>query len=168
MTVTNGGVTEDTAAEHTTPINVGRWRAYAGGFCFLLFAGYLLEATTLPTGSASSPGAGLFPLVVGIGGLLVAVVVVIEGLRSRDETETLPKGRELRHVLMFVGTLVLLALVLPVLGLYIAAPLYAGSIAALLTAGKRWRAALIGAVVGLAISALFIEVLEVQLPRGIF
>lgn len=149
------------------PMNVRRWRIGVGAVFLLAFIGYLVEAFSLPLGTPRSPGAGLFPVVIGVAGVAISAVVVIEALaRKTTDDETLPRGAELRNVLFFIGSLVAAVLLLPVLGMYVTATAYTAAVAWYLGPRPKWRGALIGAVVVLGACVIFIELLEVRLPRG--
>lgn len=150
----------------TLRIDAKRWRLGVGAVSTLVFIAYSIGAFQLPMGSAESPGAGLFPAGIGIAGVLVSVIVVIEALRGRPEAETLPRGKEGRQVLVFVGSLVVAIVALPWLGMYLVAPLYSAGVAWYLGERPRWRGAVIAGLIALGASAAFVELLEVRLPLG--
>lgn len=154
--------------DETFTIDVPRWRAGAGAVGFLLFVGYLLEAMRLDPGSLSDPGPGLFPIVIGTGGIVSTGFVVVEALRASRATATLPKGRRAKDVIFLLIGLFAAVLLLPILGMYIVGPVYTAATAWGLAPRHRWRGAIIGAAVVLGVCFVFTEVLQVRLPTPIW
>jgi putative tricarboxylic transport membrane protein len=149
-------------------ISVPRWRLGVGLIGLLAFIGYVIEALRLEPGSLTEPGPGLFPIIIGVGGIVAAVFVVIEALRAPMTTTTLPKGRQAKDVIFFVVGLLLAVLLLPILGMFIVAPIYAAVTAWGLTTKHRIRGAIISAVLVLGAAYAFTEFLEVRLPQPIW
>lgn len=132
--------------------------------------GYLVMAIDMPTGSMDSPGPGMFPIGVGVLAVVVSLIVIGEGLLKSGPTGDveLPVRFERRQALYFLGTLVAYILLLPLLGQYVAASLYVIATLKLL-GGLSWvRSILVGLAMGIGVSALFGEVLDVSLPSGIW
>jgi hypothetical protein len=129
---------------------------------------YLGNAWPLPRGTAARPGAGLFPVVVGVFGVLVALTWLVSALRRAPATDgpSVPAdglGRVMTTALALVG----FCLVLPWLGYAIVAFLFAGVLLRRLGAG--WTGALLIAAGSAAVSHyLFAVLLGVPLPRGIW
>ena len=129
---------------------------------------YLGNAWPLPRGTAARPGAGMFPVAVGLFGMLVALTWLVSALR-RAPAAAVPAipadgfGRVIATGLALVG----FCLVLPWLGYAIVAFLFAGVLLRRLGAG--WTGALLIAAGSAAGSYyLFAVLLGVPLPRGIW
>ena len=137
----------------------------------VLLAGgaYLVAALPLPRGVAARPGAGFFPLVVGVFFCLAAAGFVIETFRrlpGRAVSAPMAKGARTR-ALATAGALVAFVLLLPWLGFPVVTFLF---VAAMLRAlGGSWTLAVTTAVAS-AVGAyyLFAVVLSVPLPKGVF
>ena len=128
---------------------------------------YITLALQYPRGVAARPGAGFFPLVVGVLICLAAVGFVVETFRRVP-----PRGNELapdarRRVLMTSGVLAFFCLALPWIGYTAATFLF---VAVMLRAlGASWTLTLATAVVSAAASYyLFAVLLTVPLPGGIW
>lgn len=141
-------------------------RIVVGVVCLLLSIGYLVEAMSMPFGRAESPGPGTFPTGVGFLAIGVSIIVIIEGLTGSGTRGSLdlPTGTRLRSVLVFSGTLVAFVVVLPFLGQYVASSLYV-IVTLKFLGGRSWmRSILMGALVGIGVTAVFSIGLGVQLP----
>ena len=127
--------------------------------------GYLVLAMPYPRGVAAKPGAGFFPLMVGVFVCLVAVAFVIETFRRvPPRGEDLPYEARVR-VASTAGALIAFCLLLPWAGYPAVTLLFA---AAMLRAlGASWTVALATAAVSAGASYyLFAKVLSVPLPQG--
>ncbi len=125
--------------------------------------------SAVPMGTQDRPGAGVFPLVVGIGMVVVSVLTIVEAwLTDAVSGEIrLPTGEKRRTVLLLAAAVVAFVALYPFLGQYLASSLF--MIVALSVLGTRsWaRNVVYGTAIGVAISTFFIEVLEVRLPLGL-
>jgi hypothetical protein len=127
---------------------------------------YLATAWPLPQGTAARPGPGLFPVAVGLFGMLVALTWVASALRRAPAAAgpSIPAdgfGRVSATALALVG----FCLVLPWLGYAIVAFLFVGALLRRLGAG--WTGTLLLALGSAAVSYyLFAVLLGVPLPRG--
>lgn len=141
------------------------------GVVFLLGAvGYLMMAFNMPTGKLDSPGPGMFPVGVGVVSIIVGIIVVLEALTGGSPAGNvdIPTGFERRQSMYFLATFIGFVLVLPILGQYIASTIYVVLTLRLL-GGLSWvRALIVGVAMGVGVSALFGELLNVSLPRGIW
>ncbi len=141
--------------------------------CFLLLGiAYLADNSSLPMGSAAKPGAGLFPLWVGISLLGLSLALFIRALRNRDtaarDQDPFPAGKDRQRVLAVGGTLALFVLLLKPLGYGICSAALLAAIFRFLGL-KSWGRILLISLVTAAISFfLFDTLLGVPLPRGIF
>lgn len=144
-------------------------RLIVGAVSLALSIGYLIQAMGMPSGTLDNPGPGMFPVGVGFAAIVVSLIVVVEGLTGAGTRGSmdLPTGFERRQVLLFMGTLIGFIVLLPLLGMYISAAIYV--IATLKFLGKMsWvRSAIIGLIIGVAVTWIFSEVLEIPLPTGI-
>jgi len=147
-----------------------RGRLLVGAVGLLVAIGYTSEAFLLPMGDLAQPGPGLFPPGVGIAFAVISVIVVLEAVLSENGAGAIefPRGEQLRLVLVFAGCTVAFALALPILGQYVAAALYLIVMIRVLSALSWWRVVALGAVLGVGVSAFFVEVLMIRLPEGIW
>lgn len=145
-------------------------RLIVGSLGLLLAIGYTIQAIGMPQGTAASPGPGLFPIGVGLAGTAISLVVVLEAFFTAQTTGTLdlPKGTQRKKVLLFMGSLLALILLLPVLGQYVAATLYVIVFLKIMSPLNWPRSIICGAVTGIAVSWIFIELLAIRLPTGIW
>jgi putative tricarboxylic transport membrane protein len=147
-----------------------RGRLVFGGASLMVAVGYLVEALSMPRGTAEHPGPGLWPIAVGVAWIVISILVIAEAAVSSQvggEIE-LPTGRERRNVLIFVAVTVAFVILLPVLGQYIAASVYAVAIIKLLSSLSWARAVAYGVLLGAGISFAFITLLQIRLPVGLF
>lgn len=133
-------------------------------------AGYTWEAFQIPLGTAAQPGAGMFPRFVGVAMAVVALFLVAESLFSTEKTEDidLPHGRQLRLALAFAGCTAGFILLLPVLGQYVAGALYMALTMRFLGSVPWWKAIVYGVVLSSVIAWIFINLLNISLPGGLF
>jgi putative tricarboxylic transport membrane protein len=135
----------------------------------LLGAGavYLVLASQLPFGSTARPGAGFYPVVVGIFAVVVALGATISAFRAPRAIAAGPAldAEARRRVLVTMGTLAAFCLALPSIGYPPAA--FAFVAVVLRALGSGWTTALvIGALSSAGSYALFAGILDVPLPRG--
>ncbi|HET7854630.1 MAG TPA: tripartite tricarboxylate transporter TctB family protein [Candidatus Methylomirabilis sp.] len=136
-------------------------------FC-LLTGAYLVDGLKLPLGSAGRPGAGAYPLLVG---LLLAMLSLsllfksVTGWGSADE-EPLPRGTDMRRVAAVSTSLVLFVLLLRPLGYTLSSALLMAAILRLLEQ-RNWKAIVLISVASATLShLLFARLLGVPLPVG--
>jgi putative tricarboxylic transport membrane protein len=156
------------SAVPTDPLRRGR--IVVGAVGLLVAIGYTYESFLIPMGDFAQPGPGLFPRGVGIAFAVISVIVMLEAVLSENAAGTidLPRGEQLRLVLIFGGCTVAFALVLPILGQYIAATIYLIVMLRVLSELGWLRIVAYGVVIGVGVSAFFIEVLMIRLPQGIW
>lgn len=146
-----------------------RGRIVVAGIGLLVAADYTVASYKVGLGTLADTQSGMFPLLVGVAWMIVSILTAVEALKHQygDEPIGVPRDR-LRVVLLFAGMLVAMMLLLPVLGQYITAALF-GAGAVRLLSNTSWPISLTsGAVVGVALSYLFIGPLGVILPTGPF
>jgi hypothetical protein len=129
---------------------------------------YLLNALPLPLGTMARPGAGFFPLGIGLFGIAFALAWTASAFRRAPAaagTAAIPaeaRGRVVTTTAALVG----FCLLLPWVGYPAAALVFAAGSSRWL--GAPWRAALVIGLAGAAASYyLFAVLLSVPLPRGI-
>lgn len=167
---------EDSSTEATTPTplrydqkRVGR--IVLGAISLFVSVGYLIMAAGMPQGSPSQPGPGMWPIAVGAAWVVISLFVILEAVFSREVSGDIdvPRGRQLRDVLLFLGATAALIVLLPILGLYISASLYAVAVIKFLSTLPWWRVVLYGVIIGVSISWIFTgPLLGLRMPTGIF
>jgi putative tricarboxylic transport membrane protein len=129
---------------------------------------YLLSALGLPLGTIARPGAGFFPMWIGLFGAVFAMVWTVMTLRRTSAAaRVLTIGTDARgRVVATAAALVGFCFVLPWVGYPVAALGFVA--AALRWLGASWRASLLIAL-GSAIASyyLFAVLLSVPLPPGL-
>ena len=141
--------------------------------CFLLLGiVYLADNSKLPMGSAAKPGAGLFPLWVGVSLLGLSLALFLWSLRTKNisaiDQEPFPVGKDRWRVLAVGASVALFVLLLRPLGYGLCS---AALMAAILRSlGLRsWGRILLISLATAAVSFyLFDALLGVPLPRGVF
>jgi hypothetical protein len=129
---------------------------------------YLTLALRLPFGAAARPGAGFYPVIVGVFAIVVALAATASAFRSAPPGETDTVGLDAaarRRVVISVVALAAFCLVLPWVGYPAAA--FAFVTVVLRYLGGRWTTALLTGVLSSAGSyGLFAVLLDVPLPSG--
>ena len=140
-----------------------------GGIFLLAFIGYFLMARDMPPGRLDSPGPGMFPTWVGLGGIVISLIVIGESLMNKGESGAIgfPRGGDLKVALVFVGTIVGYILVLPYLGMLASSMLYAISFLKFGSATSWPRSIVVGGLMGAILTIFFSSVLGLPLPRGV-
>jgi hypothetical protein len=144
-------------------------RLLLGIVVFAVSIGYTVAAFQIPLGALERPGAGMFPRAVGIAAAAISLWLIIESLVGRIEPEDvdLPRGDQLRLVLIFFfGTLAFIVL-LPTLGQYIAGAFYMTAMVKYLGPWGWWKSIAFGLPISIAVAWTFINLLQVPLPSGI-
>lgn len=123
----------------------------------------------VPMGTQDRPGAGVFPLVVGIGMVVVSVLTLAEAWFTDQVSGEVrfPKGKKLRTLLLMNLALIVFVALYQFLGQYIASSLFMIAALSLLGTRSTVRNVLYGTAIGVAISAFFMELLSVRLPDGL-
>jgi len=145
-------------------------RLVAGGIGLLLGLWYTWYTwSNVPMGTQDRPGAGVFPLAVGIALIAASLFVIGEALLTDKVTGDVafPRGERLRTVLLMTGSLVLFVAFYQFLGQYIAASLFMVAALSLLGSRSFLRNVVYGIAIGVGISAFFMELLGVRLPEGL-
>jgi putative tricarboxylic transport membrane protein len=131
---------------------------------------YLMQAMRLPLGTAARPGAGFYPVAVGVFACVVALVASAraflspQGVRAEAPAGPIDPARR-RRVAGAVWALVAFCLIMPWIGYPVAAFGFVSVV--LWRLGGRWQAALLaGALASAGSYYLFAALLGVPLPRG--
>jgi hypothetical protein len=133
---------------------------------FLLVAlGICLEALQVPFGSFRMPGAGFFPLLLGVALAILALVHL--GINLLGSAETTPVGRSRAETLALIGALFTSVWLFERAGYLLTMALFLGVSVRVL--GKTgWTMAVVAALTGSVASyLLFGHVLSIALPAGI-
>jgi putative tricarboxylic transport membrane protein len=141
--------------------------------CFLLLGiAYLADNSRLPMGSAAKPGAGLFPLLVGISLLGLSLALFLWSLKTKDisakDREPFPVGKDRQRVLAVGASLALFVLLLKPLGYGLCGAALMAAVLRFLGLQSWGRILLISLATAAVSFYLFDALLGVPLPRGIF
>ncbi len=121
-------------------------------------------------GTADRPGAGFYPLLVGIGLVGLSLPLFVQSLKQKEirkeDQDPFPQGKDLRRVASVALALIFYVVFLKSLGYGICSALLMGAILKLL--GMRsWPKIVLASILTAAISYyLFASVLDAALPRG--
>jgi hypothetical protein len=134
---------------------------WSGVMFFLIGVGFAIGATNYSMGSSARPGAGYFPLGLGIILAVLGLVLVLESM-----TVEAPGGEKIgsvawRPLLIIIGSIVFFGFALDRLGLFITFPLLI-VIVSLASEEFTWRGVIINAAV-LTVGAWAIFVLGLKL-----
>jgi len=132
-------------------------------FVFSVF--FLVNATALPRGTLLTPGAGVFPLLIGTALTILSLVMAIRASVSVERGESpFPRGRVACHVAGVFGSLVFYTIALSFLGHPVSSGICFGAILRIMGL-RRWNRILPGACVAALVSwYLFGVLLELPLP----
>jgi putative tricarboxylic transport membrane protein len=144
-----------------------RAKAIAVAVVFLALSGWICwEALQVPLGTLRMPGAGFFPLFLGLtlGGLSVGLLA--QGLVSADQAPT-RVWPERTEVLSMVGSLVVAVWLFERAGFLIAMALFLG-VAMRVLGTKSWTTVVAAALIGSVASyVVFSRALQIALPSGV-
>jgi putative tricarboxylic transport membrane protein len=129
---------------------------------------YLTLALRLPFGAASRPGAGFYPVLVGVFAIVVALAATASAFRgtagAADGAVELDAASR-RRVVISVAALAAFCLALPWVG-YPAAAFAFVTVVLRYLGGRWWTALLTGALSSAGSYGLFAVLLDVPLPNG--
>lgn len=156
-------------------MNARHGKIAAGVVGLVLSVPYIWAASTLPIGTTARPGAAIFPLACGVLLAIASATLVVQQCRARNaqgstETVQLPRGAELRRVLVFAALLLLYVPLLTSVGYLGATFVLVVVLLRALKLGSRvwWRVISMSAVITVVTWFLFAELLNVQLPSGLW
>ena len=152
----------------TSAVRKHRANLVIGGIGLFVSAGYLAMTVRLPFGAMDRPGAGVFPLAVGIVMLIASLFTMWEGWRfERSERVAIPRGTDRRRLLALVGLLLGYFLALPWLGQAVTSTLFCILLMRMLSALGWTRIIVYSLVISLVLYGLFVVLLKVPMPRGV-
>jgi putative tricarboxylic transport membrane protein len=137
---------------------------------WLLFSGVMSrEAFRLPMGEMRDPGAGFFPLLIGLLTGLLALIALVQSLKAKSEAPA-PRATEpfrWRNLVAILAALVAYALTLTTLGFMINTFLFMLILLKVIEP-QTWKKAVMAALITAVTSDLFFNVLlGAQIPSGI-
>ena len=141
--------------------------------CFLILGVvYLIGSLNLGTGSAISPGAGLYPFFIGIALISIALPLFLLSLKEKEpqqaKEEAFPQGKDLKRVVALALTFVFFAIFLKPLGYWVCGTALMGGSLKLLGM-ESWGKIVSISILTTAISyLLFVSILKVPIPLGTF
>jgi putative tricarboxylic transport membrane protein len=152
-------------------VNWSRSKGYivvgAIGICLSVL--YLALSFQMPMGRVRQPGAGVFPVVSGFLLLLGSVSALWEGMKQRkSEKVELPAGSDLLRLLAVLGGVLGYLILLPVLGQLISSTLFCFVLIRALSSLSIWRVMLYAVLMAGAAYLLFVRILMLPMPGGIF
>ena len=137
------------------------------GICLSVF--YLALSFQMPMGRVRQPGAGVFPVISGFLLLLGSVSALWEGMKQRNsEKVELPAGSDLLRLLAVLGGVLGYLILLPVLGQLISSTLFCFVLIRALSSLSIWRVMLYAVLMAGAAYLLFVRILMLPMPGGIF
>jgi hypothetical protein len=120
-------------------------------------------------GRVRQPGAGVFPVISGFLLLLGSVSALWEGMKQRNsEKVELPAGSDLLRLLAVLGGVLGYLILLPVLGQLISSTLFCFVLIRALSSLSIWRVMLYAVLMAGAAYLLFVRILMLPMPGGIF
>jgi len=138
-----------------------------GAAGLLLSASYLGASSRLPFGELARPGAGVFPLLVGVLLVIGSLSTLWEGLRtSAAEQVELPAGRDRLRLLVLLAALFVYILALPWLGQLIASALFLILLMRVLSDVAWPRVIVYSLIISATLYFIFVRLLNVPMPRG--
>ena len=138
-----------------------------GGIGLFFAAGYLGMSFQLPFGKIDRPGAGLFPVIVGVMLMLASLTTMWEGWQlDKAEQVDLPAGAARKRLLSLISLLFGYFLALPWLGQIISSTLFCALLLRVLS-HLRWpRIVAYSLAMSIALYVVFVSLLKVPMPRG--
>lgn len=145
-------------------------RIVAGVTGLAVAIGYVAMSARLPSGTLAEPGGGAFPLAVGSAFAVVSFLTVVEAARGDTVSGSvaLPRGVDHRRLLLLVASVLGYAVLLPFLGQLLASFCFVAASLRILSQLSMPRAAIYGAIVAGLCYGLFIVLLRVPMPTGVF
>lgn len=143
-------------------------RAVFGAALLAVFIGYFMVASGMDAGTLRRPGAGMYPFWLGLGGIIISLIVIIESIFTSADSGKIdyPKGRDKRNTIVFVVMLLAFILFLPYGGMYISASLFAVAFLKIV-GGVSWtRTLIIGIAMGVGVTFCFDALFNLPLPSG--
>ena len=139
-----------------------------GGLGLFLAVGYLGMSSQLPFGQINQPGAGVFPVIVGVILILASLTTMWEGWQmDKGEEVDLPAGADRKRLLSLIGLLFGYFLTIPWLGQILSGTLFCIVMMRILSDISWPRIVTYSLVMSILVHGVFIFLLKVPMPRGI-
>jgi hypothetical protein len=136
----------------------------------LLGGAYLAGSLSLSMGTVEQPGAGLFPVFVGVFILSLSIPGLLGSLKPGKATQVqdpvFPGGRDLRRIISMVLVVLFYAVSIPFLGYGICSAFLMGAVLRLLGMRGWSKTAAAADLTALASYLIFVSLLDIPLPRG--
>ena len=130
---------------------------------------YLALSFQMPMGRVRQPGAGVFPVISGFLLLLGSVSAIWEGFKIRKTEEIeLPKGSDLFRLLAVLGGILGYLILMPILGQLVSSTLFCLVLIRALSNLPIWRVILYAVIMAGLAYLLFVRLLMLPMPVGIF
>jgi putative tricarboxylic transport membrane protein len=140
-----------------------------GGSGSLVAIGYLAASCRLPLGTLDKPGAAVFPILVGIVLLIASLATMWEGWQMEKALWVdLPAGSDCNRLLGLIALLTGYFFILPWIGQIISSTLFLVLLIRLLWQIGWLRTLAYSVPMSLAVYFVFVFLLKVPMPRGIF
>ena len=151
----------------TTSFQKGNAYLVTGGIGLFLGAGYLGMSFQLPFGRIDQPGAGLFPVIVGVVMMFASLTTMWEGWRlGKAKQVEFPAGVDRKRLLSLIGLLFGYFLALPWLGYITSTTLFFILVMRVLSNLGWPRIVAYSLAMTLALYVVFLFLLKVPMPRG--
>lgn len=139
-------------------------RAFAAGVVFLIFAAfYFVVSLNYAAGTAARMGPGFFPRMVSIIFGLLALGVIFGAMSPRAHREAL-ESWDIKGLLWITGSVVLFAVLLPILGLIVALSALI-IVASLASPEFTWKGAIVNTIVlNIFCIGVFVYGINLQFP----
>lgn len=130
---------------------------------------YLALSFQMPMGRVRQPGAGVFPVISGFLLLLGSVSAIWEGFKLRKSEEIeLPTGSDLYRLLTVLGGILGYLILLPILGQLVSSTIFCFVLIRALSSLPYWRVILYAIIMAGLAYLLFVRLLMLPMPVGIF
>ena len=147
------------------------WKIAGAAFA-VVCAYWAYESWQLSLQDALGPGPGFFPFCLSLAGVLLSVMLILQGRPAAtgtdEEQALLPPGDALRKVILVLVALSAVTALLDVIGYRIAVTIFSAVLLYLLGARSWWVIVVFALASGFGVHALFSDLLKVPLPVGYF
>lgn len=145
----------------------------AGAAFAMIFAVWAQQSWQLSLSDTLGPGPGFFPFCLSIAGILLAVAIIVQSLRSSPNVadadwRLLPRGVALLRLVLMLLALGVATALLDVLGYRVTLAVFCLFLLRVLGARNWWIIGVFALAASFGVSALFSDLLKVPLPAGLF
>jgi hypothetical protein len=143
------------------------------GAFFILFGAFgIFQSLQLPLFQRGGiPGPGMFPLALSITLAAIGVLLIVSRLRAGDgdyPAFDAPSRTELTRVVAAIAAMTVSVLLLPVLGYFLSSLLLVGFLLFGIERLRNWRSLVTTLALPAVFFVIFVILLRVRLPAGIF